>query len=452
VKNRALGDTIISLGTIKFLKSILPQTEIYYFVPDWTAPLFQQVAFNSAKIVPFRMHSPGDWISTFKTLRKLKIDAILELSQAGRTGMFFDLYSSVFRVPYFFHNHHSKVGHVRDQGVQKAIIQRDLDAAWTYFGWLQRVPVPNYLDYPPSLGVMEPGKIKRVILGVVATRETKMYPLEKYAEVARLIRQHDIEIEIVAPLSNSDEDKVIADKIKALKSPIQTIVKPLHELPMYFKEALIYIGNDTGLKHLAVAMDLPTVTLFGPEPPIEWHPYDKKKHPYFFRHPLPCRYETGKTYCPLNTCASMICLKDIPPQGVWEKAKELLYHVEEGGSISMAGHTQTGFTQSGHSQSGFTNTGFTQTGSHSGFTQTNSAVTLAGRSNSNIKLPVELERSMMQPQAPSKPIELERTSIVTSAEEAMDLGQQTAVTEIKMPEKKKPDDDPDDDGEKTTVI
>jgi hypothetical protein len=138
----------------------------------------------------------------------------------------------------------------------------------------------------------------------------------------------------------------------------------------------------------------------------------------------------------------MICLKDIPPQGVWEKAKELLYRIDDGISVSMSGLTQTGFTQSG----------FTQTASHSGFTQTNSAVTLAGRSNSQIKLPAEFERSMVPPQAPSKPIELERTNVVTSADEAMDLGQQTAVTEIKIQDTKKPDDDPDDDGEKTTIL
>lgn len=409
VKNRALGDTIISLGTLEFLKSILPDTEIFYLVPEWTGPLFKNVNFFPAKIVPFKMHSPGDWISTFRLLRKLKVDAILELSQAGRTGMFFDLYSSVFRVPYFFHNHHSKSGPVRDQGVQKAIIQRDLDAAWTFFGWLQRVPVPNYLEYAPRLALPEVPKVKRVILGVVATREAKMYPLEKYAEIARLIRAHDMEIEIVAPLSNSPDDKIIADKIAALKSPIQTVIKPLEQLPLYFKESMIYIGNDTGLKHLAVAMDIPTVTLFGPEPPIEWHPYDKKAHPYFFRHPLPCRYTTGKTYCPLSKCSSMICLSEIPPEGIWEKAKQLLYQTEDMGSTGS-----------------YQNTG-------------------------SISMPNNLDLGVQPQKSSAQPIELERTHIMPASrneDDSVDFGQVSMVSE----NNKGSSDDPDDDDEKTNVL
>lgn len=322
VKNRALGDTIITLGTLSFLKKILPQTEIFYFVPRWTKPIFENVKVDADHIIPFEMNGIGDWLNTFSLLRKNKIDAVLELSQAGRTGVFFDFYSTLFRVPYFFHNHHTKMGRVRDQGVQKAIIQRDLDAAWTYFGWLQQFPVPNYLDFAPEMRTFPMRKHKRVILGVVATRQTKMYPLEKYAELAHLIVADDPGTEVVAPLSESPEDAAIEAKIKSLKSPIKPVKIKLKDLPVYFKEAQLYIGNDTGLKHLAVAVDIPSVTLFGPEPPLEWHPYDKQKHPYFFKNPLACRYQTGKTFCPLSVCDSMICLNEFSPKEIWKQAKQ----------------------------------------------------------------------------------------------------------------------------------
>jgi len=418
VKNRALGDTIISLGTLRYLRAILPNTQLFYFVPDWTVDLFDGTGVNDATIEGFRLQGIGDWFAMWSKMRKLQIDAILELSQGGRSALFFDMYSSVYRVPYFFHNHHSKVGVVRDQGVQKAIIQRDLDAAWTYFGWLQRCPVPNYLDFPPTFQMRDRPKIKRIILGVVATRETKMYPLEKYTELANLIRGHDFQIEIVAPLSASPEDKVIADKIAAMKAPIHTIVKPLNELPAYFKESLMYIGNDTGLKHLAVATELPTVTLFGPEPPLEWHPYDKTRHPYFFRHPLPCRYETGRTYCPLSKCASMICLKEMPPAAIWEKAKALLYETpaEEAlvEPVMDEPHTQT----------------VTRTMTH----VRDLGGTAVSRARSGaLKMPVELERTMVTGLTPSTPIELG------------DLGPAEDTSA------KKPDDDPDDD-DKTTIL
>ncbi|MFN8371029.1 MAG: hypothetical protein U0T83_10460, partial [Bacteriovoracaceae bacterium] len=65
------------------------------------------------------------------------------------------------------------------------------------------------------------------------------------------------------------------------------------------------------------------ITFFGPEEPKEWHPYDVKKHPYFFIDKLECRTQISH-YCPLNTCDSMICLNQITPALVVTKVLELL--------------------------------------------------------------------------------------------------------------------------------
>ncbi|MBV9256563.1 MAG: hypothetical protein JO215_00945, partial [Ktedonobacteraceae bacterium] len=34
-----------------------------------------------------------------------------------------------------------------------------------------------------------------------------------------------------------------------------------------------YIGNDSGITHLAALLAIPTVVLFGPSDPVIWHPY-----------------------------------------------------------------------------------------------------------------------------------------------------------------------------------
>ena len=82
---------------------------------------------------------------------------------------------------------------------------------------------------------------------------------------------------------------------------VEVLEEDLSKLPELFAQAKLYIGNDTGLKHLAVAMGMKTYTLFGPIPPNEFHPYSRREHPYFYREGLECRTVTAH-FCGLSIC------------------------------------------------------------------------------------------------------------------------------------------------------
>ena len=59
---------------------------------------------------------------------------------------------------------------------------------------------------------------------------------------------------------------------------------------------------------MAASLGVPTVTLFGPENPTEWHPYDRAKHPVFFLADLPCRmvHSSGD----LPWCGIPLCVRE----------------------------------------------------------------------------------------------------------------------------------------------
>ena len=92
----------------------------------------------------------------------------------------------------------------------------------------------------------------------------------------------------------------------------------LAQLPREIATAQLYIGNDTGIKHLSIALGLKSISFFGPEPPEEWHPYDKSEHPFFYIDPLDCRTEKAH-FCGLSTCESMICLNQFTPDSVYQE-------------------------------------------------------------------------------------------------------------------------------------
>lgn len=326
VKNRALGDSIMGLSAVQYLKLLYPESNIIYAVPQWIAPLYRESMTASDSIYPLKLASFSDALKLFKDIRRLKIDHIHEMHQSGRGAKFFRGICLLLGIRYTAHNHHlSTVTGVVDQGKILPLIQRDLDGVFSFLGKGER---PSYLDFTPLISPkVKANKVPIIIMGVVATRATKMWPLEYYLELARLIAKKYPRYAVVIPLSKSSEDKKIKEKLFSLGLPdnVSIIEWGLHELPYAFQSAMLYIGNDTGLKHLAVAVGLKTYTFFGPEPANEWHPYDELAHPYFYLEGLACRTRTHH-YCGLSVCdlneGNMHCLKFFEPQNVFREIEK----------------------------------------------------------------------------------------------------------------------------------
>lgn len=322
VKNRALGDSVMGLSSVEYVRALYPKANIIYAVPQWVAPLYREVKTEADSIYPLSLKSMKDFFKTYQDLKKLKIDHIHEMHQSGRGAKAFGLMAFLMGIKYTAHNHHKKTGtKVHDQGVIKPLIQRDLDGVYSFLG---EKTIPQFLDYPPRIDVLNKEEKKaRIIMGVVATRQTKMWPLQNYLSLAKILETAFPQFEVVIPLSKSADDEKIKQALESLGLPHNTSIVhiPLSGLPRFFSESAFYIGNDTGLKHIAVAVGLKSFTLFGPEPANEWHPYDEKKHPFFYVEGLACRTRTHH-YCGLSVCdlkdEYMQCMKLFTPEKVME--------------------------------------------------------------------------------------------------------------------------------------
>jgi len=329
VKNRALGDSIMGLSSISYLRSLYPKSTIIYAVPQWTAKLYENVKTDADLIYPLNLSSLDSILNLYTDLINLKVDAIHEMHQSGKGHKVFSLFSIIKNIPYTFHNHHleSKTK-VLDQGQKKELIQRDLDGIYSFYG--KNKSIPSFLNFEPKMHLSEKAALKkRVIFGVVATRQTKMWPIDSFLSLAQKLLEYDSDYEIVIPLSNSSDDKKIKDEIelKNKKSEIKIIQSPLNLLPSLFSESDIYIGNDTGLKHLAIATGMKSITMFGPEPIREWHPYSTKKHKALYLENLSCRTRThhycGLSICDLDKSTNMQCMKMISVEMVFNQFKNL---------------------------------------------------------------------------------------------------------------------------------
>ena len=65
VKNRALGDSIMGLASVQYLKLLYPKSNIIYAVPQWIAPLYSETIIAANSIYPIKMDSFKDIFRLF---------------------------------------------------------------------------------------------------------------------------------------------------------------------------------------------------------------------------------------------------------------------------------------------------------------------------------------------------------------------------------------------------
>jgi hypothetical protein len=85
----------------------------------------------------------------------------------------------------------------------------------------------------------------------------KCWPLDRYGALARLLESH-----VPARWCAGPEERL----------PDAVRIADLYELACWLATARAYIGNDSGITHLAAAVGTPVVALFGPTDPRIWAP------------------------------------------------------------------------------------------------------------------------------------------------------------------------------------
>ncbi|MDQ3019246.1 MAG: hypothetical protein M3R36_01555 [Bacteroidota bacterium] len=288
IKYRPIGDTIMGLSTIQYIQNLFPGSKITYAVQERVLPIFSNIISTNIEFKSINFLLKG-WFKTYSFVKKNNFDLILELQQTGKSKNFFNVFSK-FSLPYYYFHNHNHPGNefILDQGIKKPAIQKDLDGAWTalnhHFPEL-KLEVPNHLDFEPKLNYRN-RKVKNnnsIILGISAGRKEKIWDLKNYKNLITELNKINNEFNFIIPLSNDEFDIQIEKEISTWEVKNYIIIKKnIGELPYEMSEANYYIGNDTGLKHLAVSLGMKTLTIFGAERPMEWHPYDLKKHDYIF--------------------------------------------------------------------------------------------------------------------------------------------------------------------------
>lgn len=127
------------------------------------------------------------------------------------------------------------------------------------------------VHYPTSLPMLQPIAIHPGSGGA-----HKCWPGAHFASLITALWQRDIPILLLAGPADSERLAELLSQLPSPPSPplLLTLVDaPLRTVAQQLLHCQGYIGNDSGITHLAALLATPTIVLFGPSDPAIWRPY-----------------------------------------------------------------------------------------------------------------------------------------------------------------------------------
>ncbi len=334
IKLRALGDTVLMTAPLAALRKRYPNAEIHALVlAPWASVLESHPAVD--KIWTYERHA--EVTAKAKAVARIALrlrhegfDAVANFHASTSSATIAFATGAPVRAIHF-HGHQAKNRYstveIPGKGTLKPIIERDMDVVRALGvdagpGRLPEIKLrPQEFvqgeDLLASLKLPEP----ILGLGLGASRPTKSWPIEKFVETA-LAWTQETGGSCLALCGPSEQvlahrfAALVAEKLAALPIPAadrlalgeRIVVRSdlaVRTVASLLRSIAVFLANDSGLRHVAVALGTPTVTLFGPEHPFEWHPYSADGHPYHFIDKLVCRKDADPgmpEWCGLYEC------------------------------------------------------------------------------------------------------------------------------------------------------
>ncbi|WP_104726062.1 lipopolysaccharide heptosyltransferase I [Helicobacter felis] len=284
IRLSAMGDVIVSAVFLPFLKQHYPHAQIHWFVDSLFAPLLKHSPYiDKLHILPYkqilRTKNPLKIWRFLRSLREIEsLDILIDMQGLFKSALlgawlskkaFIGFDRSSIREPLasFFYNHKVAIpysAHIlkRNQAVLEKGFSMLGACAWD--NCLVQRHQAFYLPSCPPLKELNSPRPK-VLFVLEASKPNKVYPWESFAQVGRALQNTGLEIVLLwhthldhaQALYNALKPHIVTTLLPPLQlESVKTLVSGIHAV----------VGGDTGIVHLAWALQIPSVTLYGNTP------------------------------------------------------------------------------------------------------------------------------------------------------------------------------------------
>ncbi|MBM2832985.1 MAG: hypothetical protein HW406_146 [Candidatus Brocadiaceae bacterium] len=138
----------------------------------------------------------------------------------------------------------------------------------------------------------------------------KCWAVDRYVELILWLKK-EMDAQILLISGQADTGIVEELRVKVRDNFILVDQLPLPILAAIIKRSNLFVGNDSGITHVAAAVGTPAITIFGPTDPRIWGPRGERVKILYKKSPCsPCSFDTRRN------CFSQICLEGVTVEDV----------------------------------------------------------------------------------------------------------------------------------------
>lgn len=323
-----IGDSVLALSAIESLSENLPAAHIWVAANEWVKGLFMPYDRIKGIIQLPDTSTVKSLKNSAKKIKELHFDAGILFTNSFASALIFFL----ARIPQRWGYSRDGRGFLLTKRVSPGKLKNSCHQVDYYMGLISglgyKIHSPR-LSFPLAPEEQKEAREKLLSYGVdiklpvallnpgASYGPAKRWPVEKFAALGRLLQERS---KATVLITGSGRERELAESISShmAKKPIslsgQTSLRGLAGL---ISQSSLFVTNDSGPMHLANALKIPVVAVFGPTDPSITGPYQepsaviKKDVPCW-----PCTYRE----CPFDHR----CMMNISPEEVYAACQRFL--------------------------------------------------------------------------------------------------------------------------------
>jgi len=326
-----IGDSVMSLPALEHLKQSFPNSYICVLLRPWVLPIFESHPAVDDFII---YDKKGQKLQDLKNL--LRIIKVIKRKNFDIAILFQNAFEAALIA--YFSGIKTRIGLNTD--LRSALLTHPVKRK------SMQHHIKNYLDIISTLGIKVQDKFpvlylkneyitkakdilihvgtnsNSIIVGLAMYGPAKRWPVEYFSKIGDwAVKRWNAKVVIMG----SNKEYEICAKVADLMSKKAINISGKTSLGVsmaIIKRCNIFVSNDSGLMHIAAALEVPTIGIFGSTDPYATGP--KGIYVKVIKHDIPCS-PCFRRECPY----SLECLYSISPEEVWTEMEEMASFVIE---------------------------------------------------------------------------------------------------------------------------
>lgn len=328
-----IGDTVMVLTCLEHIRSRYPKAHIAFLASSQNYGIVKTNPYTSR--VYHLVTTRGAYafaqslLAILKQLRTTRYDVILDFEQFLRLSAIICLLSDAKqRFGFATHNQYRHCAYTKATDFNASV-----HTLANFYGLLTLLGISRAPDKLDKVFVSEQDKqaVQRIldergitngsfVIGIHPgsgrTAMSRRWEPGKFSAIADLLVEH-YRANVVFTGTTSEKpliETILAETKYARRCPNLAGRLTLSQLPFLIKQCRAVVTNDTGPLHIAAAMDVPVVALFGPNTPMRYGPVGNGHHViYKGLDCSPCiiAHEGIVPHCNNNRCMQEISVDEV---------------------------------------------------------------------------------------------------------------------------------------------